>query len=111
MLPKAEYFFGLSATQPDKRGSVAHYLSGLPHHVLNEINVSIQSETPWRGVIPFTVDGATHWRDAFVRPIFRKNEVVGVKWLLNIADEALVNTAQTIYQLPSVQKKNHKAMG
>lgn len=108
VLPKAEYFFNLSATEPDRRGSIAHYLTSVPQHVLDEISISIKSETPWRGVIPFTVNGNTYWRDVFVRPIFRKNDVVGIQWLLNVAAEELVNTAQAIYLQASVQKPNIK---
>lgn len=108
VLPKAEYFFGLSATEPKRRGSIVHYLTSVPPHVLNEINICIKSETPWRGVIPFTVNGSTFWRDVFVRPIFRKNDVVGIQWLLNIASEELVNNAHNIYQQANVQKSNIK---
>jgi hypothetical protein len=79
VLPKAEYFFGFSGTEPDRRGSVAHFLTSVPQHVLDEISVSIKSETPWRGIIPFTVNGSTYWRDVFVRPIFRKSEMLPLK--------------------------------
>lgn len=97
ILPFAQQFFGLSQAQGEGTSSLAMIAGLIPSAVIEEIKQVVHSQTSWRGILAFDVEGSIVWKDTFVRPIFRKNKVVGAQWMLSEADSDLIDSAQAAY--------------
>ncbi|WP_026374636.1 methyl-accepting chemotaxis protein [Aestuariibacter salexigens] len=111
VLQSAQQFFGITANQTEGKALTHSALSSCPASVLQEITLSLSTETPWLGILPFTTNGRQEWKKTFVRPIYRKQKVVGAQWLLSVAEPELIERASAVYSNATTTSYNWQVTG
>lgn len=95
LMPSAEAFFGRADN--DSKMSVGTLIdNAVPATVLTEIKAAVDNQRPWLGVVAFKSAQGMVWKEVFVRPVFRKEQVVGAQWILFEPDSALTERAKQV---------------
>ena len=97
LLPYAQQFFHTSADDAEGKSLFTLLPPLVPEDVKSEIKSVVSTEVYWRGILPFQIGHQQVWKDTFVRPIFRKDKVVGTQWMLSHAEPELVESAKRVY--------------
>ncbi|MCC2616215.1 methyl-accepting chemotaxis protein [Aestuariibacter halophilus] len=98
LLPSSSAFFGIPQDQRIDTSVTSLLDHQTPEAVITELKLALRKEIPWRGIVAFNTPSGTVWKDTFVRPMFRKDRMIGAQWLLSSPDDDVLNNARAVYQ-------------
>ncbi|MEW9798815.1 methyl-accepting chemotaxis protein [Alteromonas sp. CYL-A6] len=96
LLPSAQTFFG-TLSGSDSASAQNLIARDTPKAVLDEIRNAVKKSLSWVGIVAFQTSRGVVWKEAFVRPIYRNDDIVGTQWLLSEPPAGLVAKAHQVY--------------